>query len=60
MPDEEPSAAERAMRAANELKGFEIDISKYEEDDLHKIVSLISVYQSAREKILRNIRDRLP
>lgn len=48
--------AERAMRAVQELKGFEIDISKFNDDELHTIGSLISVYQSARERMLRESR----
>ena len=51
---EEPSATERAKRAAAELKGFEIDVSKYNEDALHKIVSLLTVYQSSTEKMRRD------
>lgn len=48
------SDVEQAMRATQELKGFEINISRYTEDDLHKIIHLIGVYQSATERILRN------
>lgn len=48
-----PSDAENARRAAQELKGFEIDIAKYGDDELHKIISLVMVYQSARERMLR-------
>ncbi len=50
---EMPTDMEVAMRASQELKGFEVDVSKYDEDALRKIVSLFMVYQSARERMLR-------
>ena len=50
--------AERAQRAAQELKGFEIDITQRTDDEMHKICNLIMVYQSATQALLKkNIDD---
>ena len=41
MPDVEPTDAEKAARAARELKGFEIDIFRYSEDDRLAVQTLL-------------------
>lgn len=50
---EQPSDAVRLARAERELKGFAIDVTIYTEDDLHKVVTLLLVYQTALERLRR-------
>lgn len=51
--DEQLSLAEVIMRAKNDLREFNIDVTEYTEEDLFKIVNLLMVYQSTVERIKR-------